>query len=320
MADLPAEDRIADGAEDKIAAPMLVLVNMDAGSVAEAEALVGKLRDAFAVHNLSPIIRALPAAEITMLAEDFASAHHGNPDVTLVIGGGDGTIGAAAGATAASGITLGVLPLGTFNHFAKDLGLPLDLAGAVATIAAGHRRRVDLGEVNGQVFINNSSIGIYPFLVTHRDALRRRHGFGKLLATIPALWRSFRATGWHFLNISATIGRNPVRTPCIFVGNNAYDLQTLGTRAALDAGTLGICIVKRQTRLGLLILPVLAALGRLSCSDDIDMFPCAEITIASRKRRLHVALDGEVMRMRTPLRYRSRPAALSVLAPRPAAA
>ena len=195
-------------------------------------------------------------------------------------------------------------------------GLPLDIDEAVAVIARGFRRRIDLGEVNGHVFVNNSSIGFYPFLVSQREALRRRHGVSKLLATIPALWRGFRDTGWRLLTITATLDARPVRTPCLFVGNNVYDLENFGRRQHLDRGELGVCVVRGRSRLRMLRLPLLALGRKLDEADEIDRFTCRELHLESHRRALHVALDGEVLRLATPLHYRTRPGAMMVIAPR----
>ena len=97
----------------------------------------------------------------------------------VVAGGGDGTVGSVAGTLAGTDRPLGVLPLGTLNHFAKDLGLPLELAGAARVVCEGREASVDVGEVNGRVFVNNSSLGLYPRIVRRRERLQAREGSGK---------------------------------------------------------------------------------------------------------------------------------------------
>ena len=109
-----------------------------------------------------------------------------------MVGGGDGSIRAVAGVLADSDVPLGVVPLGTLNHFAKDLGIPLKVEDAAATIAAGRTRLVDLAEVNGETFINNSSIGIYPYMVIDRERRRAQHKLTKWMAMVPAFFRMLR--------------------------------------------------------------------------------------------------------------------------------
>ena len=153
-------------------------------------------------------------------------------------GGGDGTISTVASVLAGTGIPLGVLPLGTLNHFAKDLGIPLDLEGAVQVICAANTRAVDVAEVNGQVFVNNSSIGLYPYMVLDRERRRNEHGQAKWVATCWAVLRTLRYLPRRRLSIRAEGWSEPCRTPCLFVGNNEYGLaaSTLGKARAAGSG------------------------------------------------------------------------------------
>jgi diacylglycerol kinase family enzyme len=237
----------------------------------------------------------------------------------VVVGGGDGTISAASSVLAGGDLPLGILPLGNFNHFARDLGIPLELDTAIETIARNHVASVDVGEVNGRVFVNNSSLGIYPHLVAERDRHRRR-GLARwaaaALASCRVLWRLPRpqvralAPGW-------ASGR---RTPCVFVGNNLYQLDAfaIARRSRLDQGKLCVYIATPQGRLALMRLAVRAFLGRLETEADVTPACLESLEIWTRRRRLAVALDGEAMVFRTPLHYRIRPRALRVIIPEPA--
>src|SRR6266481_2797617 len=146
-----------------------------------------------------------------------ASAHE-----TIVAAGGDGTISAVAGALVDGPKRLGVLPFGTLNHFAKDLGVPLVLDGAAKMLAEGAERRVDVGEVNGRVFLNNSSLGLYPQFVRHREDQRQRLGRGKWPAFAWALLSALHLCPSLRLWLRADGVRRSVRTPFLFIGNNAY--------------------------------------------------------------------------------------------------
>jgi diacylglycerol kinase family enzyme len=243
-------------------------------------------------------------------------AIHGNLDA-VVVAGGDGTISTVAGVLIDSGIPLGIVPLGTFNHFAQDAGIPLGLEDAVAVIAAGCRGAVDLAEANGRVFINNSSIGIYPYLVVDRERRRRRAGLPKWLAMLFAVVRTFRYFPLRRLRIRTPDREEAFRSPCVFVGNNVYRIAGpgLGTRDRLDGGELCVRIAKQHSRLALLWLAVRSFLGVLDQQRDLRTFNLPDVEISSRSRKLLVSFDGEVEVLRSPLRYRVRPGALRLCVP-----
>jgi diacylglycerol kinase family enzyme len=153
----------------------------------------------------------------------------------VVAAGGDGTVSRVAAGLVGTPAVLGVLPLGTLNHFAKDLGIPLDLEKAIATIAAPRIGRIDVGRVNDRVFVNNSSIGIYPSIVDAREELRRL-GHRKWPAFALATFRVLRSHRGVVVRIDADGRQSVWRTPFVFVGNNEYELDGihLGVRVALD--------------------------------------------------------------------------------------
>ena len=295
----------------------LVLIN-DAAGAGDAQDRSTEIKASFARHGVDATVRPVRGPDIAAAAQGFAKRRPPEgraDDEVLVAAGGDGTISAAARALADTGVPLGILPLGTLNHFAKDLGLPLDLDGATGVIAAGRARQVDLAELNGRVFVNNSSVGLYPFMVARRNAEQSRHGIGKWLATIPAIVQTLGEASWHHLQIVAPGEREMVRTPCVFVGNNSYEvgLKAFGSRRRLDGGELDVHVIRQQSRTGVLLLPIKIALGICDRERDVHVFRSATLEITSRKARsLGVSLDGEVMHMKTPLRNRSRPGALQV--------
>lgn len=235
----------------------------------------------------------------------------------VVAGGGDGTINAVASVLAGSGVAFGVLPLGTLNHFAKDLGIPLELDAAVRNVAEGERRAIDVGEVNDRIFLNNSSLGLYPDMVRDREKQQRRLGRGKwpaaAWATVAALRR------YPFLNVTLAVDGQVHRrsTPFVFIGNNEYTMQglSIGARASLTEGKLSLYVAQRPGRLGLFRFAWRALCGRLAQERDFDVMLSDTFDIATHHRRLRVATDGEVNVMATPLHYRIRPAALAVIVP-----
>jgi diacylglycerol kinase family enzyme len=253
------------------------------------------------------------------LDDALRAAIERNPDA-IVAGGGDGTVSTVAAALAGGSIALGVLPLGTLNHFAKDMRLPLELQAAVERAARGTTRRIDVGEVNGRVFINNSSLGLYPEIVRDRERQKRRLGRGKWLALV---WASIGALRrFPFLSIRLVVDGSPRvrRTPFVFIGNNVYAMEgfAVGERERLDGACLSLYMTQRAGRWRLLLLALRALVGKLRQARDFDALCASEIDVESRHRRLGVATDGEITPMTPPLRYRIRPASLLVVADAPA--
>jgi diacylglycerol kinase family enzyme len=296
----------------------LVIVNCAAGAGSAAE-LAGDVRLALAEAGVEADVRVASGGECAELARRARE----DPQVDAVVAaGGDGTVSAVAGALAGSSKPLGILPLGTLNHFAKDLGIPGDLAAAARVLAGGAVRSVDVGEVNGRVFVNNSQLGLYPQTVVAREGLAG--GLGKWLALLAAgLLALLR---FRPLSLRIALGEEPAgairrRTAFVFVGNNRYDTSLLASqrRQALDRGELGVFVTRARTRSGILGLALRALVGRADRARDLEAVAVPRLSIASRRRALHVAADGELLRLSPPLRYAVRPGALRVLAPGPSA-
>ena len=254
-----------------------------------------------------------PGDNVTQLAQDAIAAGA----MLLIAGGGDGTISAVAGAVADSPAILGVLPLGTLNHFARDLKIPATLEGAIEVIRQGYTRQVDAAELNGRIFINNSSLGLYPHLVRRRER-QQRLGWRKWTAFAWAAVAVFRRFPFVTVKVGTSDGTQMVRrTPLAFVGNNVYSMSgsDLGCRARLDEGTLSLFIARRRGRFGLLWMACSALLGRLERDRSLECRRVEEIVIETHGKTALVACDGETARLPTPLRYRILPGALTVLVP-----
>lgn len=293
---------------------MIVILNHGAGAAAERREIQREVEEAFAQagHKVE-IQRPTKERDLVALAREALDA----PGEIIVAGGGDGTVSAVASVVAGTDKALGVLPLGTLNHFAKDLGIPLELPEAVATIAHGRVTEVDVGEVNGRVFINNSSLGLYPRIVADRDALRHRLMSGKWPAFAWATMRALRRL--PFLDLRITVDEKKIgrRTPFLFIGNNAYEISgfELGGRPNLTSGRLGLYLAHRAGRLGLVRLALRALCGRLNRDKDFEIYSVTEARIEATRSRLRVATDGEVCYLETPLHYRSRARDLRVVVP-----
>jgi diacylglycerol kinase family enzyme len=299
----------------------IVLANAGSGARAFNRAYAADLKlrlgAAFVRAGVTAEVRVLDGKRLKKAASRaLAAARRGDIDA-VIAGGGDGSIRAVASVLAGTSVPLGIVPLGTRNHFAKDLGLRLDVEGAAETIASGQARMVDLGEVNGEIFINNSSIGIYPYLIIERDRRRTRDGLAKWMAMVPAFLRMLRHFPRRRLRISAEDFARPYRTPCLFVGNNEYGMElfTFGRRQRLDAGRLWFYVVKPRTPLAFFWMVWRMSFGRINEARDLDRFDLTDAEVSARAIQISVALDGEVSFMHTPLHYRSRAQALRVIVP-----
>ena len=293
-------------------APIEVIINAAGGGFVE-NVTEQALRDAFAANGLDANIRLAKTGE--QIGEFAESAVEGNADI-IVAGGGDGTISSVAAIVSKAGKTFGVLPLGTLNNFSKDLAIPQDIAAAVQVIAVGHTTEIDLAELNGRIFINNSSIGLYPRIVRKREK-QQRLGHGKWRAAIWATLRMFRLS--PFLKVEILVdGKLFLRkTPFVFVGNNEYhmDIYNIGRRVSLDQGKLSVYFLHRGGRLGVIALLLRTLTGRVKQWRDFEEVMTDSVSIQTRRKVMSVAFDGEIYAVETPLRYKTLPKALKVIVP-----
>lgn len=289
-----------------------IIINADSGSDDKKE-MRERLKKIFGASDLDAhIALAHSADEISLLARQAAKG----AAQTIVAGGGDGTVNAVAAELIETKKVLGVLPLGTLNHFAKDLNIPLTIDEAAATIIAGNTTMVDAAEVNGKVFINNSSLGLYPNIVHEREK-HQRLGSGKWPAFVWAAVAVLRR--YPFLAVRLNVDGKELtrRTPFVFIGNNEYEMESLnvGARGTLTDGKLSLYVTHRTGRIGLLRLALRAFIGGLDREKDFLALKADEIWIETRHKLLRVAMDGEVITLSPPLHYRIRPASLNVLVP-----
>ena len=237
----------------------------------------------------------------------------------IVAAGGDGTInGVASAVVGNNAVKLGIIPRGTLNHFAHALEIPTDMEKAVETIVAGHFKSIDVGQVNGSIFLNNSSVGLYPAIVRMRQNLQHA-GLSKWPAATWAAIRIF--SRFRRLSLELVPGTGDATrhdTSMLFVGNNAYEMSfpSLGDRPTLESGRIWIMIPKSATRQGLIGSFLKMILGRETAADAVTM-EVTEVTVNSRHRFLKVAIDGEVVQLRSPLKYSTRPKTLQVIVPAP---
>jgi diacylglycerol kinase family enzyme len=248
------------------------------------------------------------------------SAARGDADV-VVAGGGDGTILTVARHLVGTDKALGVLPLGTFNYFARNLELPLELEPSLAVLADGHVRYVDVGEVNGEIFLNSSSIGLYPAVLAHRERTYRKLWRSQLLAYTSVALVLLRPPAFLNLTVTADGALLSRRTPLLFVGTNAHQMESfaIAGRECLQNGRLTFYVTKPMGPLSMLRLSARALFRGLRGADGFETLCAQDLLVGMRRRRVRVAMDGELRVLETPLKYTLRRDALRVVAPAPSA-
>lgn len=279
----------------------------------EAEERLVKLKQLLTPHLPAEALRVEQGSAIEAAARSLVE----QGTEIILAGGGDGTVSSVAGVVAASGVGLAILPLGTRNHFARDLGLPLDFEEAVKVAFRQRWRRVDLGEVNGRPFLNNVSVGMYPRIIEQRQQRMRNRGWGKgfshlaaalaVLARFPKMRLTLECDGQQVRRL----------TPIFFVGNNEYSGGVFedSKREALDRGRLWFCTARTRGYGGLLRLAWRAVAGGYDDAAELETFAAAKGAAWFKGRGRRVAIDGENCLLEEPLRFRSRPGRLRVIGP-----
>lgn len=289
-----------------------VIINEHAASGRKAGA-VALTRSCFEKAGPGTIVRLCRRTELTQVTLELLR----QGCTAIAAGGGDGTLSTVAELCVREQIPLGVLPLGTHNHFAHDARLPLDIAESVRCILSERTRRVDLGSVNGHTFINNSSIGAYPRAVEARDDLRRHFGLRKYVAAMIGTLRVFSRKPEVDAVMEIDGVKVPGSGPFVFVGNNEYSVRMFSTQArqSLSGGKLCIYTARCNGVSGLMRLLWLALWDRLEQTRDFQMRTGESVTIHLRKAMVRVSKDGEVIRLPPPLVYRILPGALEIFSP-----
>jgi len=282
-------------ASPQSAGPAFIL-NGHSVHVEEASAHIAGVSQEFGIA--AQVVVTKRSDDISSLAAQAATAKRG----PVVAGGGDGTVNAVAGKLAGTDCVLGVLPMGTLNHFAKDVGIPQKLEAAVRNIFTGRVSIVDVGEVNGRIFVNNSGFGFYPHFVRQREELERR-GHVKRVAFMLALRAVVRR--YFRLRIHVHMGEAHALehlTPFLFVGNNRYQTSgfEIGRRLRLDSGRLWVCTAPRANRENPLRVALRTLFGGAT-DQALNAFETEAVTVRPDTPRVNVSTDGEVSLMDTPL-------------------
>ncbi|WP_260762410.1 diacylglycerol/lipid kinase family protein [Candidatus Mycosynbacter amalyticus] len=232
---------------------------------------------------------------------------HIAPGAHIAAIGGDGTLSSVAQQLHDTEVIFVPLPGGTLNHFTKDAGISQDLDEALATLAHATPRHVDVGSANGRIFLNNSSLGIYPTSLRTREVLQGRLGKwpSAVLAVLQALIK--------FKLYTVTMEGETFRTPFIFIGNNDYHIGNGGQRTSLTSGKLCAYAIRSPRRSTLVTLFFYALFRRLRDADEFIVHSDSSLTIATKRSRISVSADGEVLRLDAPLEYKCLAGKLTIL-------
>lgn len=292
-----------------------VIVNARSGTVLRADRdLPERIRDGFRRSGVLADVRFAQGEEI---GRAIAAALDDATNDAIVVGGGDGTIVSAAARVRDTPKPLGMLPLGTVNQLTKDLAIPQDLDGAIDAIAVGQPRPVDLAEVNGHVFLCASMLGLFPKLAKHRERARGASGVSATRYLLSQGLRELMRCRPYEVTLDTGDGPRTVHTSAYMITNNPYDDRslTMPGRATLDGGKLGIYIAHYRTRLGVLWFMLRVATGHLRHDGLLEVSTAESVRVNSKRARLRLINDGELMKLVPPLQYRIHPRALVCLTP-----
>jgi diacylglycerol kinase family enzyme len=291
------------------------IINRKAGTLigTDPEDFTGKLKAAFtdAGHELT--VETVEPEEICERLEAVA----GKGFDALLIGGGDGSVNAAARMLLGTKTALGILPLGTMNRLARELGLSVELDRIATQLARSEPARIDVAEVNDNIFLCNSFIGLPPLVSERRQSLRGRGFWERLTGYLRLPLDISRNMRRLTLMIDDRKSPRIVRALTVVVSNNAYSEapNLLPMRRALDEGRLGLYVSRHYTIWQTIWLLIRASLGVWHADPRLEKQELRKLTITSKKDHLRVANDGELLKLKTPLHYSIRPLALTVLVP-----
>ena len=296
---------------------VLVLINAKAGSVLQrgADATVSEIRSAFAESGNDVEVRCLAPAE---MEPAIAGAAQRTDLAALVAGGGDGTLSLAASKLVGRDMALGCLPLGTMNLYCRSLGMPLAPGEAAQRLARGRCERVDVGDVNGRIFLHHVSIGLQPEIVARRDRDKFSGRMSKIAATVKTAIRALRDPKALDVTLMLSGRRERHSIPALFVTSNPLLEGTPGLAQSRAAGALGLYICKSGAWNDIIQLGAEVLLAGREDNETLDVRRAPELAIERSRRRskgFHASVDGEIVHFRSPLKLTCRPGALRLLVP-----
>jgi len=296
-------------------AQIAVIINGRAGVLVggNGEPLLDRIRQAFADEGVDVDMQVRTGKQI---GQAIDAAVQGESD-RIIVGGGDGTVNTAAAAVARAGKILGILPMGTLNLYAQDLGIPLDPAEAARVLIHGEVRPVDYAEIEGRLYLCNSIIGIIPSLMREREKQRGESFPRRLRGVIQTAYNLFMRDPCLRIELDTGGKREMMEIRGMAVCNNGYHnaFALFPEPVTLDAGKLGVYFAREPTRLGTLLLSARLLLGTWKKEPDLLEFKVEQVSINTRRRKMTVVTDGEILDIPAPLNYRIVPRGLRVIMP-----
>jgi diacylglycerol kinase family enzyme len=295
---------------------LTVVLNRESGTLVKLgpEKVEEGLREIFEAHACLAEIQMVSGKQ---LAAKLQEARESDADA-IIVGGGDGTIASAATALAGSEKPLGILPLGTFNLAARDIGMPLDWREAARLLISAPETSMDLLEVEGKLYLCVVVLGFYPSLAMGQPEY---HG-SWVMKTLRTFWQTLRgAATYPPLRLRLTTDEvvQSYHTRLALIANNDYEdiFGIIPRRQSLDGGYFTVYISRHHTRLGLVRAFLSWTLGRWNQDREIATIRTTELEIdVKRRRRLSVMMDGELEKIALPFTIRLRPKALRIISPR----
>ncbi|MGE4248914.1 MAG: diacylglycerol kinase family protein [Parvibaculaceae bacterium] len=291
-----------------------MVLNRDSGTLrdGDADGMARIIADIVTAHDHAVDVRLAQGAEIK---EALTAARESNDAV--LAGGGDGTVSTAATLFTGHKTALGILPLGTMNLFARALGVPLKLEEAVEALVAGEKRHIDVGEVNGEIFVHHVTLGLHPRIVAGREKEKYGSRLGKKLVALKVWWRLVRRAPRMTLRLMVDADRVKLKTASLIIANNPFieKLGGLPHSEIPDRGKLAVYAAQTRDWTELLAMSAQASFGKWESNSKLDFLEGREIAIHAKRPRLRASVDGELVYLRTPLRAKIRPSSLWVLCP-----
>lgn len=293
-----------------------VLLNARAGDT-NAAAFRKEVTDALAEAGASFRVMEMTPGNDFLAAARQAVLDAKDHDGIVVAAGGDGTINTVAALCCEHDVKMGIIPAGTFNYFARDLSIPTDAAEAARNLVEGRIERVSVGYINDRIFLNNASFGLYSKLIRHREEVKSRFGRFRIVAVLAALVSLFR--GQKPFSIAMHVGKEKLvrRTCMVFVTNNLMQLSHLDKEVAQQTPEDGMAVfvMRPVTRLDICRLILRGVMRNLASDSQLETFCTDSFEVETRRSGIDAVVDGEIVRCRTPLSFRTVRGALQVVVP-----
>ena len=302
-------------------APLFVVINPGSGEhdAAQTQQLLARI---FEEAGRPASFARITGSSMLVRACEQAANDASRQGGILVIAGGDGSINTAAQAALHHGCPLAVIPQGTFNYLAREHGIPLDAQAAARALLKARAQPVQVGLVNGEVFLVNASLGLYPQLLQDREAFKSRLGRRRWVAVLAGLVTLFQWRRKLLLEVELDGRRSMLTTSTLFVGNNRLQVERVGLEeevtGRMGGGRLVGVAIRPIGMAAMVGLVLRGALGRLGDADQVESISFHELRVkVAGHRRVKIATDGEVQRMAPPLRFSVAREPLRLMLPPP---